>query len=256
LRILADLRHGGSIAGVISLLSARQPIGPESVAFAAFRKDLLKGRPSSIAASLTMAATATRPPTRVAKFRAPRRTQTKPRRVPAGFAIGADRRRTDGGNEARAHGEKEAGAELDHPEESNARGRNSCGPGGRDGADIRTARAMLRGIDRAPGLAGYSLRGDRTKAPVSRSAVARVRRNGVLEKAGADIQAESSQTERCAQNKRTQQSDGHQRIKAGLGFDGAYRDVRSGIHGNLQWKNHRLQKLLWRRHNLNFDCGE
>jgi hypothetical protein len=112
---------------------------------------------------------------------------------------------------------------------------------------------MLRGIDRAPGLAGYSLRSDRTKAPVSRSAVARVRRNGALEKAGADIQAETSQTERRAQNKRTQQSDGHQRIKAGLGFgDGAYRDIRSGIHGNLQWKKSSFTKTVVAQAQLEF----
>jgi hypothetical protein len=78
------------------------------------------------------------------------------------------------------------------------------------------------------------LRGERR---VNRSAVARVRRNGALEKTGAYIEAESSQTERGAQNQRTYQRDGHERIKARLGFGyGAYRDVRSSIHGNLQWK--------------------
>jgi hypothetical protein len=112
---------------------------------------------------------------------------------------------------------------------------------------------MLRGIDRAPGLAGYSLRSDRTKAPVSRSAVARVRRNGALEKTGADIETETSQTERCAQNKRTQKRDGHERIKAGLGFgDGAHRDVRSGIHGNLQWKKSSFTKTIVAQAQLEF----
>jgi hypothetical protein len=120
---------------------------------------------------------------------------------------------------------KEAEAELDHPEDGNARGRNFCGW------------VVETRIDRAPELASYCLRSDRTKAPVNRSAMARVRRNGALEKTGAHIQAEGSQTERCAQNQRTQQSDGHERIKAGLGFGkGACRDVRSSIHGNLQWK--------------------
>ena len=174
----------------------------------------------------------------------------------------ADQRRTDGGDEARASREvKAAEAKLDHPEDGNARGRNFCGRVAKTRHDIRTGCAIRREIDRAPKLAGYCLRSDRTKAPVNRFSVARVRRNGALEKTGAYIQAESSQTERCGQNQRTQQSDGHERIKARLGFgNGAYRDIRSSIHGNLQWKNNQpivcRQKPLCRRHNLNFDCGE
>jgi hypothetical protein len=135
----------------------------------------------------------------------------------------AGQRRTDGGDEARAGREvKQAEAELDHPED------------GTRGVGIFAAGWSRREIDRAPKLAGYCLRSERR---VNRSAVARVRRNGALEKTGAYIQAESSQTERGAQNQRTQQRDGHERIKARLGFgNGAYRDVRSSIHGNLQWK--------------------
>jgi hypothetical protein len=174
----------------------------------------------------------------------------------------ADQRRTDGGDEARASREvKAAEAELDHPEDGNARGRNFYGWVAETAPRYSNGAAILREIDRAPKLASYCLRSDRTKAPVNRSAVARVRRNGALEKTGAYIQSESSQTERCGQNQRTQQSDGHERIKARLGFgNGAKRDFRSSIHGNLQWKNNQLivcrQKPLCRRRNLNFDCGE
>jgi hypothetical protein len=134
----------------------------------------------------------------------------------------ADLQRTDGGDEARAGREvKEAEAELDRPEDGNARGRISCGRVAETAP--RYSNGVLREIDRAPKLASYCLRSDRTKAPVNRSAVARVRRNGALEKTGAYIQAESSQTERCGQNQRTQQRDGHERIKARLGFgNGAY----------------------------------
>jgi hypothetical protein len=78
----------------------------------------LEGRSSSIAASLTMAATTTTPPIQVANFAHLAESEPNPKRVPAGFAIGADRQGTDGGNEPRAHREeKEAEAELDHPEE-------------------------------------------------------------------------------------------------------------------------------------------
>jgi hypothetical protein len=154
----------------------------------------------------------------------------------------ADLQRTDGGDEARAGREvKEAEAELDRPEDGNARGRISCGRVAETAP--RYSNGVLREIDRAPKLASYCLRSDRTKAPVNRSAVARVRRNGALEKTGAYIEAESSQTERGAQNQRTQQRDGHERIKA-LGFgNGACRDVRSSIHGNLQWKKLSTDRL-------------
>ena len=121
---------------------------------------------------------------------------------------------------------KQAEAELDHPEDGNARGKEFLRLGGRD--------------ERLTGRLSWRVIGCAVKEPkrrVNRSAVARVRRNGALEKTGAHIQAESSQTERCGQNHRTQQRDGHERIKARLGFgNGACRDVRSSIHGNLQWK--------------------
>jgi hypothetical protein len=145
-------------------------------------------------------------------------------------------------------------------------GKGFCGWVAETRHDIRTGRAIRREIDRALKLAGYCLRSDRTKAPVSRSIAARVRRNGLLEKAGAYIQAESGHTECCAQDKPAKQSDGHQRIKACLGFgNGAYRDIRSDVHGNLQWKNN---QLIFCRNccgagttsilivaNENFDCG-
>src|SRR5712692_81047 len=104
-----------------------------------------------------------------------------------------------------------------------------------------TGRAILREISRPPKLGRVLLGWVFFASVMARNRQSadppRVRRNGVLEKTGAYIQAESSQTERCAQNKCTKQSDGHERIKS-LGFgNGAYRDIRSSIHGNLQWKN-------------------
>jgi hypothetical protein len=145
------------------------------------------------------------------EFRAPRRRRANPGGRPRNLQS-ADQRRTDGGDEARAGREvKQAEAGSGHPEDGNAR------------AGIFAAGWSRREIDRAPKLASYWLRSDRTKAPgqpIRRGAGAP---DGALEKTGAYIQAESSQTERGAQNQRTQQRDGHERIKARLGFgDGAY----------------------------------
>lgn len=131
--------------------------------------------------------------------------------------------------------------------------------GGRDSASVFERREQY--CERLTGRLSWRVIVCAMTEPKRRSAVVRVCRNGALEKTGADIQAERSQTERCAQNKRTKQSDGHERIKARLGFgNDAYRDIRSGVHGNLHWKNNQSiigrQKLLCRRHNFNFDCGE